>query len=162
MEQFKKIYEENKKMDKLFDLFNNESDNEMIEKNIVELLVEIGELANETRCFKYWSVKKSSPKNIILEEYADCFLMALYFCNMTNVKLSEKFQIIEEKNIVKQIKKLYILISKLECDLKKENVKEIFANLVNLGRILNFSDNDIIEGCLLKIDKNKKRMKTGY
>lgn len=34
--------------------------------------VELSELANETRCFKHWSLKPSSPNEVILEEYADC------------------------------------------------------------------------------------------
>ncbi|MGB7594160.1 MAG: dUTP diphosphatase, partial [Erysipelotrichaceae bacterium] len=43
------------------------------------LCVEIGELANETRCFKYWSVRDASPKDILLEELEDSihFLLSL-------------------------------------------------------------------------------------
>ncbi len=33
---------------------------------ILALQVEIGELANETRCFKHWSNKGSSEKEVIL------------------------------------------------------------------------------------------------
>src|SRR5690625_2367570 len=46
---------------------------------IVALLVEIGEMANETRCFKYWSNKEPSKKKVILEEYVDCmhFLLGI-------------------------------------------------------------------------------------
>ncbi|MEE0700145.1 MAG: dUTPase [Bacilli bacterium] len=77
MNQFSKVYEENKILDEIFhNLYDNFS-KDTIEKNIVELLVEIGELANETRCFKYWSNKGSSEKDIVLDEYADCFLMTL-------------------------------------------------------------------------------------
>ena len=38
---------------------------------MLALLVEIGELANETRSFKFWSVKPASEKKIILEEFVD-------------------------------------------------------------------------------------------
>lgn len=31
----------------------------------------MGELANETRCFKFWSVKPPSEKQVILEEFVD-------------------------------------------------------------------------------------------
>ena len=43
------------------------------------LLVELGECVNETRCFKFWSVKGPSPAPVILEEYADGihFLLSL-------------------------------------------------------------------------------------
>lgn len=40
-------------------------------KRVLALLVEIGELANETRCFKYWSLKGSSEKEVLLEELSD-------------------------------------------------------------------------------------------
>ncbi len=40
-------------------------------KKMLALLVEIGELANETRCFKYWSNKPASEREVILEEYVD-------------------------------------------------------------------------------------------
>ena len=40
-------------------------------KKILALLVEIGELANETRCFKFWSVKPPAPRERQLEEAAD-------------------------------------------------------------------------------------------
>ena len=44
-------------------------------ERVLALLVELGEFANETRCFKYWSEKPPSPKERILDEYAD----ALHF-----------------------------------------------------------------------------------
>ena len=50
----KEIYQESKRLDSLFGEQNDLFSDEIIEKNILELLVEFGELANETRCFKYW------------------------------------------------------------------------------------------------------------
>ena len=41
------------------------------DRRIMALIVEIGELANATRCFKYWSNKGSEDKAIVLDEYAD-------------------------------------------------------------------------------------------
>jgi dimeric dUTPase (all-alpha-NTP-PPase superfamily) len=35
------------------------------------LFVELGELANEVRCFKFWSIRGPSEKKVILEEYVD-------------------------------------------------------------------------------------------
>ena len=40
-------------------------------RRLLALLVEFGEFANETRCFKYWSLKGPGPKERILDEYAD-------------------------------------------------------------------------------------------
>ena len=53
MIELSEIYKETKYLDELFDKQNNIRDEVVIKKNILELLVEIGELANETRCFKH-------------------------------------------------------------------------------------------------------------
>lgn len=51
----------------------------LFEERMLALLVELGELANETRCFKFWSKKEASPRRIVLEEYVDNihFLLSL-------------------------------------------------------------------------------------
>ena len=51
------------------------------ENKILALLVEICELANETRCFKHWSNKGPSQKNILLEEYVDSLHFFLSIAN---------------------------------------------------------------------------------
>ena len=40
-------------------------------RRIMACLVEIGELANATRCFKYWSNKGKESDDIVLDEFAD-------------------------------------------------------------------------------------------
>lgn len=40
------------------------------------LIVELNELANNTKCFKYWSLNRDKNQELILEEYVDC----LHFC----------------------------------------------------------------------------------
>lgn len=49
------------------------------DERLLALLVELGELANETRSFKFWSTKGPSPQDVILEEYVDGihFLLSL-------------------------------------------------------------------------------------
>ena len=79
MKKYQKIYDENKKLDAMFiEKFNHK---DLIRKNKLELLVEIGEFANETKCFKYWS-KKNPQKDLMGEEYADCIIMTLCFFSL--------------------------------------------------------------------------------
>lgn len=47
------------------------NDPERCDKLILALNVETAECANETRCFKFWSNKKPSEREIILEECVD-------------------------------------------------------------------------------------------
>ena len=105
--KFNIVYESNKELDKMFD--DAFVDPEMVKKNKLELLVEIGELANETRYFKYWS-KKPIDMELVKGEYADCVIMTLYFFNMKNISLEEDFKKIENYNkidifIIMMIKK---------------------------------------------------------
>lgn len=44
---------------------------DFIVDRLLALQVEVSELANATRSFKYWSEKESEPKETILDEYVD-------------------------------------------------------------------------------------------
>lgn len=56
-------------------------DKEILDKKILSLLVEVGELANATKCFKYWSIKESESKERIHDEFADVLHMILSVAN---------------------------------------------------------------------------------
>jgi dimeric dUTPase (all-alpha-NTP-PPase superfamily) len=162
MKKFEKIYEANKELDDLFSEDFDFYDKDIFSKNALELLVEIGELANETRCFKYWSTKQPSSKEVILDEYADCMLMAFAFCNGLEVSLEEEFENTIPRKIHEQFLYLYKISSDLVNDYNKDIVKRILVNLVYLGSLLNFDDQDIIDGCLNKINRNKKRLQNKF
>ena len=68
----KELFELQRKLDQRIIVNHNLQEDFLLKKKILALQVEIGELANETRCFKYWSKKGPSEKSIILEEYVDC------------------------------------------------------------------------------------------
>lgn len=162
MKRFQKLYDENKILDSMFNDLYNIYSVETIEKNIIEVLVELGELANESRCFKYWSKRPPSDKDITLEEYADTLLIIFAFFNVKSIELTEEFPEIENDNIINQFKILFNLISKLDYNLDNDNLKLIFCNMINLGYLLNFDDEDIINGCIRKININKLRFDTGF
>src|SRR5574344_1217994 len=114
MKEFNEIYELNKILDAKFVSECNTPIEEMTRKNILELLVELGEFANETRCFKYWSCKKPSSKEIILGEYSDCLMLTLYFCNILNVDLDSTFSIPKDLDVVCLFIYLYNQVSLLK------------------------------------------------
>ncbi|KEH84569.1 dUTPase [Clostridium novyi] len=51
--------------------FGEVDQKKFLSKRLLALNVEVGELANATRCFKYWSTKGPESKERILDEYAD-------------------------------------------------------------------------------------------
>ena len=54
---------------------------ELLTNTLLGLQVEVSELAQATRCFKYWSTKPPESRERILEEYVDVFHMMLCFAN---------------------------------------------------------------------------------
>ena len=151
---FNEVYKANKELDKMFD--NTFKDVEIIKKNKLELLVEIGELANETRYFKYWSNKPIDLESV-KDEYADCLIMTFYFFNILNIGLDEEFMEIVDYNKVDIFGRLYKLASDFYYNSDKIIIKEIFVTLINLGYLIGFNDNDVINACMNKINKDKAK-----
>ena len=154
--KFNNIYKENKELDKMFD--DTFKDDEIIKKNKLELLVEIGELANETRYFKYWS-NKPIDIDLVKGEYADCIIMTLYFFNIMNISLDDNFNEINNYDKVDIFGRLYKLASDFYYNNDKEIIKEIFVTLINLGYLIGFNDKNIIDACVYKINKDKAKFK---
>lgn len=156
---FNKVYEENKKLDDMF--INGFTDSKMYKKNKLELLVEIGELANETRFFKYWSNKKMNI-DLVKGEFADCIIMALYFFDVFNVSLDEEFVKVNDFDDTDIFARLYELGIMFYKDDNKDIIKEFFSTLVSLGYIIGFTDEDIIDFTLAKIERDKERFEEGF
>ena len=151
------VYNENRELDKLFLSFD---DGLIIKKNKLELLVEIGEFANETKCFKYWSKKEINLDNL-KEELADCFIMCLSFYNYLDIKDIDSIKILDG-DILSLFLKLYELGVSFAMDDCIVTIKEIFNILLNIGYKLKLTDSDMVDSCFKKINKDKALMKEGY
>ncbi|NNU77992.1 dUTP diphosphatase [Clostridium estertheticum] len=134
----------------------------LFNKKILSLQVELGELANETRCFKFWSTKKSSSKDIVLEEYIDC----LHF--ILSLGLEKNFQAINLNmkditcDLSTQFLNLYITISNFTTTSSLDNYLSIFNDFLSLGQSLGFSEEDIENGYFYKNKINHERQDNGY
>ena len=145
-----KLYDNNKRLDEIF-MKKYHSDARLLEKNAIELMVEIGEFVNETKVFKYWTTKKPD-KDKMLEEYADVITMILTFYGIHNLKIKEDYPKIEETDILKLIMELY----KKAYDFYEYNDKyileEIFCYTLHMGALLEFKESDVLDS----IDKKQK------
>jgi dimeric dUTPase (all-alpha-NTP-PPase superfamily) len=155
----KEIYELNKELDKEF-LNRYENIEDLVNKNILSLIVEVGELANETKVFKYWSVKKPDIEDV-LEEYVDVLTMILTFMNYFNLEATP-FQYKEVENPTLQFLKLYEKVSTFYKNYNAETVIEIYELVKELSYSLNLNTCDIIEAAKLKINKVYKRLESDY
>jgi len=131
-------------------------------KRALALIVEIGELANETRCFKFWSNKGPSPKEIIMDEYADGihFLLSLGI-PLKTAKMEYELEK-SDKELTLQIHEVYKAAVELEENYDLDHYVCCFQKYLNLALSLSMSPEDIINSYKLKLSVNHKRQETNY
>ena len=116
------------------------------------MLCELSEFAYETKCFKYWKNEKQSSPDITIPEFADCLMITLCFCDLANID-EIKIENIDEKDMVKLFIETNIIASSLTMNLEKEKLLKILSNLLAISNLLNYSDDDLNNYCLEKMNK---------
>lgn len=156
---WKNIYEENKMIDNIYQE-KYKGINDFYRKNAIELLVELGEFVNETKCFKYWTIKPVE-KEKMLEELADCITMVMYFYHELDIEFSIE-KIDNKIDLLHLINQTFYLGTKLidKCD--EKIVKEICSNLFNISEVLNIKEEEIIESIKNKHKIIKNRLNSNY
>ena len=133
-----------------------------IERRLLALIVEIGEFANETRCFKFWSNKGPSPKDVIMDEYAD----GMHFLLSLGIPLgAKKFEYIlkkSRKDLTTQILETYKACIALKSHFDLAHYEKAFQIYLNLSQAVNMSSEDIINSYKKKLDVNYVRQHTNY
>ena len=97
----------------------------------------------------------------VLDEYADCILMTLYFYNKLDMEIEES---IDKTNmdLLDLINETYYLSTKIMSDFSKELMKNIFDDLINIAKILNYSEEDILNGLETKENIIIERLNSDY
>lgn len=137
---------------------------ELIEEKILALLVEIGELANETRCFKFWSKRPASESSVILEEFVD----GVHFILSIGLELgfsNHEIAIVSSEgneNLVQSFLKVYHLVDELRTTRSFEHFEELMRHYFILGQSLGFSIGDVQAAYKAKNEINYKRQQEGY
>ena len=111
-------------------------------QQVLELMCESMELANETKCFKYWRPNDVVDIEKMSKEYADCIMITLGFCDIANVDIS-KVKLSEENDVVTQFIELGKDASKIKPRLNKNLLLEILGRLLKLSILLGFTEEDI-------------------
>jgi dimeric dUTPase (all-alpha-NTP-PPase superfamily) len=127
------------------------------------LFVELGELANEVRSFKFWSIKPSSERQVILEEYVDGIHFICSLCIANKVKaefsLPDNIGLLEKKDLTIAFNKLFSRMSLLN---DPNGIHEWFRDYLILGYQLGFTYNDIYQAYFKKNQINFQRQKENY
>jgi dimeric dUTPase (all-alpha-NTP-PPase superfamily) len=131
-------------------------------KRILALLVELGEFSNETRCFKFWSEKPASSKDVILDEYADGMHFFLSLGIPLGVeKYTHKFKP-DQKELTLQILQTYALVSDLLSSYDEKHYAIAFSSYLNLLPLLGYNGDDAINAYKKKLEVNHQRQANHY
>lgn len=141
------------------------SKEELLDNTILALLVEVGELANTTRCFKHWSTKGMMEREIVLDELADVWHFYLSIGNQKNIKL-DKCNVDMTKHRQQATKifiSVYFWILRLrEFPDNEVNYIQIGWTLNHLAYKLSFTDKEVEQAYLKKHEENYRRQREGY
>lgn len=151
-----------KKLDTYIEENHQLQEKNLFDDKILALLVEMGELANETRCFKFWSTQTEVDEEAILEEYVDGihFLLSL---GLEKNFLFESLDVGSQSfTLTEQFNEVYRLASLFKEKTTMENYKLLFMNYVQLGDLLGFTPADIEKAYLEKNEVNFNRQDEGY
>jgi dimeric dUTPase (all-alpha-NTP-PPase superfamily) len=128
---------------------------------VLALLVELGELANETRCFKFWSHKPASEKAVILEEFSDGvhFLLSI---GLENGIEELNIKPIKARTLTELFIGLYNAFSVLSIYFSPKTYSAAWSAYVGLGEMLGFSWDEVEAAYFKKNSKNHARQDGGY
>ncbi|NEU29855.1 dUTPase [bacterium LRH843] len=136
---------------------------DLFDEQQLAFLVELGELANETRCFKYWSRKPSSERTMILEEYVDGlhFILTLGLTLGFTNWLAKKIYSYKE-TMTEQFLEVMKRTHQLNEQRTEENYLQLVGSFLGLGQQLGFSYEEIEKSYIRKNKINHQRQDEGY
>lgn len=131
-------------------------------RRLMACLVEIGELANATRCFKYWSNKGSEEDDIVLDEYADGlhFFLSLGI----DIKTSKRSYNItkHEDNLTDQFLMVYHRLDEFRKKQDDKTYIKAFQAFLNLLPLLGYRWKQLEKAYYKKLDVNYNRQESNY
>jgi len=177
------LFKTQKLLDKRIVDEHNLQGQDLLPKKILSLQVELGELANEWRCFKFWSrdqeprTKKYSSdylvlpdgteiekeSNPLLEEYVDCLHFIFSIGNELEINIS-LYTILpfKHKTILDQFSQTYYVIGDLEHDPSQSELILVLQHFIALGEMLGFTTDQIEQAYYQKNKINHQRQTDKY
>lgn len=136
---------------------------DVFRKKGLALLVELGELANETRCFKFWSTKGASERDVILEEYVDSIHFLLSLGIEKNLDMLKEWpDHIGEPDLTELFIGTQRHILEFLEDYSMSNYQDIWSWYGGIAHVLGFTYEDILEAYVAKNQTNYDRQNEGY
>ncbi|HKL84466.1 MAG TPA: dUTP diphosphatase [Bacilli bacterium] len=160
---FEFLLEKQAELDALIHLNHKVSYESTKTKRLLAFLVELGELANAKRSFKFWSLKAGESNERLLDEYAD----GLHF--LLSLALAHEFELpvftIEEdaeQDLTEKFLACYQSITTFSSKLDKSSLYLAFSDFLALGQALSFTKEEIIAAYENKLVVNYQRQINKY
>lgn len=159
-----KLFQMQKALDSHIEEKHQLQDEDLFHRKILALLVELGELANETRCFKFWSVKPSSPKDVILEEFVDGvhFILSLGIECGFDQKGMELKAAQPECSVTEQFLRVYEGVTIFQKTKSFEDYLRLFEAYLQLAVLLGISYEEMEQAYFSKNEVNYQRQQNNY
>ncbi|MCA0969862.1 dUTP diphosphatase [Halobacillus litoralis] len=155
------LYDMQKQLDQYIEEQHKLQPAQHTDQKTLALLVELGELANETRCFKFWSLKGPSERDVILEEYVD----GLHFLLSLGLDLGFEYQpkpVSAFHDQTEAFLEMYAKVEAFRLQKGNESYQDMFAAFLRVGETLGMTEPEIMDAYYVKNEKNYKRQEEGY
>ena len=162
--QLEKLFKMQKDLDHHIEEKHNLKNEDLFNRKVLALFVEIGELANETRSFKFWSVKPSSPKEVILEEFVDGihFILSLGLECGFNKTLNEISKGETSSDVTNQFLAIYNALSIFQKSKSIEDYISLFKGYLQLANLLGITNEEMEKAYFKKNEVNYQRQRNNY
>ena len=138
---------------------------DLLPKKVLAAQVELGELANEWRGFKFWSTDQK-PRSMMLEEFVD----VLHFVLSIGIELGYQTNAVSlfEKEPPKDINEHFIALNlglgiiAFKKNVNKWHYEEILISTLQLGIELGYTPEEIKQAYIDKNGINIVRQSEGY
>ncbi|MDT8718678.1 dUTP diphosphatase [Clostridium sp. 19966] len=159
---FEKLFDLQHELDGKISVQYDPDSRSLRQDRLLALHVKIAELANETKCFKYWSDQKVSPLQKILDKYTDCIYFLLSMGSERGLTFDELTAKKVEYSLTDQFLNLYIDLNDFIVCSSEDQYLTLFEDFLSLGLSLGFSEKDIENTYILRYNINDICNATNY
>ena len=160
--KLEKLFSMQKELDRFIQT-NRQVEQDVFREKGLALLVELSELANETRCFKFWSLKGASEREVILEEYVDSIHFLLSLGIESKLEMLEHWpQPVQPQSLTE----LFLGTQRAILDFLDEgsmgDYQKVWSWYGALAVALDFSYDEVLGAYVKKNEENYERQREGY
>lgn len=156
------LFEMQKELD-LFIQANREVNEDVFRKKGLALLVELAELANETRCFKFWSTKGMSERSVILEEYVDSIHFLLSLGIEKGLDVLEMWpEAVAEGDLTELFLGTFQAVQQFLAEPSMANYKDVWSWYGAIALAMEYGYDEVLDAYIQKNQTNYDRQHKGY